>query len=151
MESYFNRIVELFAKSNVSASSLNEFHQWLTDEKHQEEKEKALHNLWKKTADGTIHETSAATWKSLIQVYKRTKQPKDNNRRRLLLFWQVSAACLLIALISTVYFINKTTPVAADLIEQYVPIAEMKQFTLPDGTVVQMNSTATLLYLQQFT
>ena len=39
----------------------------------------------------------------------------------------------------------------ACLLQQYIPIAEMRSLTLPDGTKVQLNSKSTLLYPHEFT
>ncbi|MEA5129900.1 MAG: DUF4974 domain-containing protein [Proteiniphilum sp.] len=149
MENYFNRIIDLFVKSDVSADSQVEFQRWLTEEKFSGEKEKALRGLWDNMEKSNSAEASSQTRQSLRKVYKKIKQQRKVNIK-FLRFWQVSAACLLIALLSILYSIHYETPVNADLIEQYVPIAEMTRFTLPDGTEVQMNSTATLLYPAQF-
>lgn len=153
MENYFNRIIELFVKSDVSPSSQADFYRWLADRKFSREKENALRDLWEemieKRVDGS--EISADTWHSLADVYKRIKERQGNAHRKLLRFWQISAACLMIAFVSTLYFIHTSKREAADLIEKYVPVAGMEHLTLPDGTEVQMNSTATLLYPTEFT
>ncbi|MEL7598854.1 MAG: FecR domain-containing protein [Proteiniphilum sp.] len=152
MENYFNRIVELFVKSDVSPSLQADFYRWLADGKFSREKEEALRNLWEKMVENRNieSETSANTWHSLANVHKRIRERQGNAHRKLLRFWQISAACLVIAFISTFYFTHTTKREAADLIEQYVPVAGMGHLTLPDGTEVQMNSTATLLYPEQF-
>lgn len=151
MGNYFNRIIELFVKTtDVSTSSRDEFHRWLTGEKFSGEKEKALQGLWDNIEEVTPAEISSQTQQSLDEVRKKIKQRQHKVNIKILRFWQVSAAILLIALLSALYFTSNETPVNADLIEQYVPVAEMTHFTLPDGTEVQMNSTATLLYPAQF-
>lgn len=151
MENYFNKIIELFVKSDVSTSSQDEFYRWLIGEKFSVEKEKALYGLWDNLKEGTPAETSTQTQQSLHDVQKKIKQRQRGTNVRFLRFWQVSAAILLIALLSALYFPSNKTLVNADLIEQYVPVAEMTRLTLPDGTEVQMNSTTTLLYPEQFT
>lgn len=151
MENYFNKIIELFAKSDVSTSSQDEFHRWITGDKFSREKQKALFDLWNHIEEGGPAEVSVETQQSLQDVHKKIRQRHRNVNTKLLRFWQISAACLLIALLSTLYFTSNEIPVNADLIEQYVPIAEMTRLTLPDGTEVQMNSTTTLLYPEQFT
>ncbi len=150
MENYFNKIIELFAHGDVSDSSRDEFYRWLTGGNHSEEKEKALHELWNNTPENVYGEVHAATLHSLVEVHKKIKRRQGPPGARLLRFWQVSAACLLIALLPTAYFaINKTSR-HADLVEQFVPVAKMSRLTLPDGSEVQLNSTATLLYPEQF-
>lgn len=151
MENYFNRIIELYAKINTSPSTRDEFNRWITGEKHAGEKEKALHDLWNQTSESTSSEASAATWQSLADVHEKIRLQQNRANRRLLRFWQVAAACLMITLLSAWYFTNKTTSAAADLIELYAPTAETRHLILPDGSEVIMNSTATLLYPAAFT
>lgn len=151
MENYFNKIIELFVKSNVSTSSKEEFQRWLTGENFPEEKEKALHHLWYNIGEGDPAEVSSETLQSLKEVHKRIRQRQRKVNIKSLRFWQISAACLLIVLLFTLFSITGKMSVNPDLIEQYVPIAKMNHFILPDGTEVQMNSTATLLYPEQFT
>ena len=150
MENYFNKIIDLFVKTDASPSSRDEFHRWLTEEKFSGEKERALKGLWDNMEEGSPKEISSQTQQSLNEVHRKIKQRQHKVNIKLLRFWQVSAASLLIALLSALYFTTNETPVNADLIEQYVPVAEITHFTLPDGTEVQMNSTATLLYPAQF-
>lgn len=150
MENYFNKIIELFIKSDVSTSSQNEFYQWLTRDKFSWEKDRVLRDLWDNMVENKPVDVSSETQQSLNDVHKKIRQRHRKINAKLLRFWQISAACLLIALLSMLYFTPNEIPVNADLIEQYVPIAEMTRLTLPDGTEVQMNSTATLLYPQQF-
>lgn len=152
MENYFNKIVELFLKSDVPPSLRADFYQWLTSGKFSREKEKVLRDLWEKMPENRTDEsgTLADTWHSLADVHEKIRERQGSTHRRLLRFWQITAACLVIAFISILYFTNTSKQGAADLIELYTPIGEMTRVTLPDGTEVQMNSTATLLYPQQF-
>lgn len=39
---------------------------------------------------------------------------------------------------------------AKDLVECFIPTAEIRELTLPDGTRVMLNSRSTLLYPEQF-
>lgn len=152
MENYFNKIIELFVNSNASASSRDEFHRWLAGEKFHEEKEEALRTLWDKMDDQLPTTESTHTQQSLDEVHRKIykrQQPKRNQQR--LRFWQVSAACLLAALLSTPFWMPRKSIATPDLIEQHVPIAKITRLILPDGTQVQMNSTSTLLYPTHFT
>lgn len=153
MEDYFKKIIELFVKSDVSSSSKDEFHRWLTKEKFSGEKEHALHGLWNQIEEGSSSEVSSNTRQSLDNVHKKIRQRHLRTNNSMLRIWQIAAACLLIALVSTLYFSVSAdkTPVDIDLVEQYTPTAEVSHLTLPDGTIVQLNSTATLLYPVEFT
>jgi ferric-dicitrate binding protein FerR (iron transport regulator) len=151
MEDYFKKIIELFAESNGSTSSKDEFHRWLTSDKFFREKERALHDMWDALPESSLVEVSPETQQSLKDVHRKIKQHRRKTRIKPLFFWQVSAACLLIALLSSLYIATNDTPAIIDLVELYVPTAEITHLTLPDGTQVQMNSNATLLYPEQFT
>jgi ferric-dicitrate binding protein FerR (iron transport regulator) len=151
MEDYFKKIIELFADSNGSASSKDEFHRWLTSDKFSQEKERALREMWDAMPENRLLEVSPGTQQSLKDVQRKIKQRRRKINIKPFRFWQVAAACLLVALLSTLYIASNDTPDTIDLVELYVPTAEITHLTLPDGTQVQMNSNATLLYPEQFT
>lgn len=65
--------------------------------------------------------------------------------------WQAVAAVLFIVAASSVYLSTIGKDTEANLIQQYIPTAEIRTLTLPDGTQVQLNSQSTLLYPQNFT
>lgn len=67
-----------------------------------------------------------------------------------LLIWRVAAA-ILIAVSSVSVYLALQNRQAPDLLQAYIPTAEMRNVTLPDGTQVMINSRSTLLYPQQFT
>ena len=58
MENYFKRILELFAKNNVSPDARDAFHRWITDEKHAVEKDAALNDMWNHLAEGSRTEVT---------------------------------------------------------------------------------------------
>ena len=65
--------------------------------------------------------------------------------------WQTVAAVLFIVAASSVYLSTIGKDAEENLIQQYIPTAEIRTLTLPDGTQVQLNSQSTLLYPQNFT
>lgn len=151
MKNYFNKIIQLFEDRDVSPSTRDAFHHWLVSDNHFEKKDDALQGLWNRTAEGSLTEYPSETKRALNAVHRKTgKQQAMGNKKRVL-FWQIAAACILALFISSLFFKTNNHPVVADLIEQYVPVAGMSNLTLPDGTEVQMNSTATLLYPEHFT
>lgn len=142
---YFHRIVDFFTTNNISKSGQNAFHQWLVNEEHSEEKDKALREFWEKVSG----EESKETKNSLRQVKEKANQSKKTIR--LLRYWQTAAAVLIIALLSAVVFYTlDNNHSASNLIEEYVPTAEMNHVTLPDGSQVQLNSQSVLLYPETF-
>lgn len=67
-----------------------------------------------------------------------------------LVAWRVAAA-LLIAVSSVAVYLAVQNRQAPDVLQAYIPTAETRNITLPDGTQVMINSRSTLLYPQRFT
>lgn len=143
---YIQRIIELFTTRDFSDSAKNAFHQWLVEDTHRVEKDKALGRLW----NNVSAEEHAETRHSLQRVKEKagiSRKPAITSLR----IWQTVAAVLVLAIIPSVYFyIRKTAQSPSDLIEQYVPTAETAYVTLPDGSRVQLNSHSVLLYPKDF-
>lgn len=47
MKNYIQQLIELFGHNNYSADTQKKVQQWLADEEHVDEKNEALHELWK--------------------------------------------------------------------------------------------------------
>mgnify|MGYP000463538331 CR=1 FL=1 len=150
MRNFFQKILILFTGDNYPEATQNEFYQWLVDEDHASQKEDALRELWNKAQ-------RQKNVKGMQKSYERLKKqegiptvPKER-RIRPIHIWQSAAAILFLLLASSVYLSTVGTKAETDLLQQYIPIAEMRSLTLPDGTKVQLNSKSTLLYPQNFT
>ena len=150
MRNFFQKILILFTGNNYPEATQNEFYQWLVDEDHASQKEDALRELWNKAQ-------RQKNVKGMQKSYERLKKqegiptvPKER-RIRPIHIWQSAAAILFLLLASSVYLSTVGTKAETDLLQQYIPIAEMRSLTLPDGTKVQLNSKSTLLYPQEFT
>ena len=150
MRNFFQKILILFTGNNYPEATQNEFYQWLVDEDHASQKEDALRELWNKAQ-------RQKNVKGMQKSYERLKKqqgiptvPKER-RIRPIHIWQSAAAILFLLLASSVYLSTVGTKAETDLLQQYIPIAEMRSLTLPDGTKVQLNSKSTLLYPQNFT
>lgn len=130
MKNYFKQIIKLFTENEYPESTQQEFYQWLVDEEHAPEKEEALQELWEK-------------------ALRAGSAPKIR-RIRPIRIWQAAAVFFLIAA-SSLYLSNLYKATEDNLLQQYIPTAEMQSFTLPDGTQVQLNSHSTLLYPKKFT
>ncbi len=150
MRNFFQKILILFTGNNYPEATQNEFYQWLVDEDHASQKEDALRELWNKAQ-------RQKNVKGMQKSYERLKKqegiptvPKER-RIRPIHIWQSAAAILFLLLASSVYLSTVGTKAETDLLQQYIPIAEMRSLTLPDGTKVQLNSKSTLLYPHEFT
>lgn len=64
--------------------------------------------------------------------------------------WQIAAAVLLAISTVSTYLLVKNGNYSKDLIECYIPTAEIRELTLPDGSRVILNSKSTLFYPEQF-
>ncbi len=144
MRNFFQKILILFTGNNYPEATQNEFYQWLVDEDHASQKEDALRELWNKAQ-------RQKNVKGMQKSYERLKKqegiptvPKER-RIRPIHIWQSAAAILFLLLASSVYLSTVGTKAETDLLQQYIPIAEMRSLTLPDGTKVQLNSKSTLL------
>lgn len=151
MGNYFHKIIDLFAKDSVPPPVRDDFYRWLITEKHAGEKNEALRQLWNNLTEDNGTHVTPDTFRSLKEVYGKIRKRQGNIRTPFIRFWQVTAATLFVALVTTLYFTTRETAVKDDLIEQYVPIGNTTRLILPDGTEVVMNATTSLLYPEQFT
>lgn len=133
MKNYFQKIVTLFTKNDYPESTQQEFYRWLVEDEHTAQKEDALKNLWNEAVEHAAHPV-------------RTEQ-----RIRPLRIWQAAAAVFFLLAASSLYLSTIGKDAEPNLLQQYIPTAELRSLTLPDGTKVQLNSQSTLLYPQEFT
>ena len=150
MKNYFQKIITLFTGNDYPESTQQDFYKWLVDEEHTVEKDEALQKLWD---DAHKRGTAADMQESYELLKKNVGIPSVPRKRtiRPIHIWQAVAAVLFIVAASSVYLSTIGKDTAANLIQQYIPTAEIRTLTLPDGTQVQLNSQSTLLYPQEFT
>ena len=122
MKDYIQQLIELFGHNNYSADTHKKVQQWLADEEHGDEKSEALRELW--------------------------KQARRNYQ---LLIWRAAAILLLAVSSVSIYLMLEKERPEKDLVECYIPTAEIRELTLPDGTYVMLNSKSILLYPEKFT
>lgn len=151
MKNYFQKIVTLFTGYEYPESTQQEFYRWLVDEEHTSEKEESLQQVWQ---EGLRQKSSR---KEISQSYELLRKsvhiPSREQKRKIrpIHIWQAVAAVLFIIATSSVYLSTISKDIEENLLQQYIPTAEMKHITLPDGTKVHLNSQSTLLYPQKFT
>lgn len=150
MKNYFQKILTLFTGHEYPESTGQEFYRWLVDKEHLSEKDKALQNLWE---EALKQEPAPNIHRSYEQLKKNAGIPSIRKERRIrpIHIWQAAAAVLFIVAASSVYLSTIGKDAEPNLLQQYIPTAEMRTLTLPDGTKVQLNSQSTLLYPQEFT
>ena len=150
MKNYFQKIITLFTGNDYPESTQQDFYKWLVDEEHTVEKDEALQKLW----DDAHKRGTAADMQESYELLKKNAGIPSVPRKRTIRpihIWQAVAAVLFIVAASSVYLSTIGKDTEANLIQQYIPTAEIRTLTLPDGTQVQLNSQSTLLYPQEFT
>ncbi|CDA87389.1 FecR family protein [uncultured Bacteroides sp.] len=150
MKNYFQKILTLFTGHEYPESTGQEFYRWLVDKEHLSEKDEALQNLWE---EALKQEPAPNIHRSYEQLRKNAGIPSVRKERRIrpIHIWQAAAAVFFIVAASSVYLSTIGKDAEPNLLQQYIPTAEMRSLTLPDGTKVQLNSQSTLLYPQEFT
>ena len=150
MKNYFQKIITLFTGNDYPESTQQDFYKWLVDEEHTVEKDEALQKLW----DDAHKRGTAADMQESYELLKKNAGIPSVPRKRTIRpihIWQAVAAVLFIVAASSVFRSNIGKNTQAHRIKQYIPTAEIRTLTLPDGTQVQLNSQSTLLYPQNFT
>lgn len=155
MKNYIKEIIDLFVHNDYSEDTNRKVWRWMSEERareEEEEKEKVLRSLWDearacgmpegmsksiRTMNKNLHYSSSETVHSRFLVKLRS--------------WQAAAVFfLLFSAASFWWYVTNVNNMPADLIQSYIPCAEMQSVTLPDGTIVTLNSETTLLYPERF-
>mgnify|MGYP000006678899 CR=1 FL=1 len=149
MKNYIQQLIELFGHNNYSADTQKKVQQWLADEEHVDEKNEALHELWKQAGEKKVPDGMQQSIQRMRQ--NLGMQSATSQRNYQLLIWRAAAILLLAVSSVSIYLMLEKERPEKDLVECYIPTAEIRELTLPDGTHVMLNSKSTLLYPEQFT
>lgn len=148
MKNYIRDVIDRYINHDYPKEVDQDFRTWLTDEERADEKDHELNQLWEATESATTsgYRHSLERMRELTGIGTRRR---IHSLRTHLVVWRVAAA-LLIAFSSVSIYLALQNRQAPDLLQAYIPTAEMRNITLPDGTQVLINSQSTLLYPQQF-
>ena len=149
MKNYIQDVIERYITHDYPKEVDQEFRKWLTNEERAGEKEHELNKLWETTESAT----TPGYHHSLERMHELTgmgARRRIHTLRARLIIWRV-AAVLLIVVSSVSIYLALQNGEGPDLLQTYIPTAEMRNITLPDGTQVLINSQSTLLYPREFT
>lgn len=105
-------------------------------------------SLWQESLAQKPADDVDKQWQHWLRKHLR---PDGMRSLRMLRMWQSVAAVLVIAVGLLAARLWMRPSYSIDLIQQYIPVAEMRNLILPDGTRVQLNSKSTLIYPERFT
>lgn len=131
-----------------SAEEKAALQRWLVQPEEQRLKTEILFAFWSELASGA----DETTFESYRQTRKKISRYAHPVRRRLNT-WLVRAAVFLVPLLSVTaaYFYTRSHTAGAEMVQCIVPNGQQDRITLPDGSIVTVNSGSTLVYPQQFT
>ncbi|WP_294556498.1 FecR family protein [uncultured Bacteroides sp.] len=143
-------IVHFFIQHSVQDSLRGKFWHWLMFSADAPEKEKALQQEWM----DMIVAPDKSTQRSWHEVRRKAGLETHSAFKRR---WEISpflrvASMLLIPLLSIAlswYYIDSSIS-SSELVEYTVPMGERGEITLPDGTMVQVNSESSIIYPKRF-
>lgn len=150
MKNYIQQLIEQFGHNDYSPATQKKVQRWLADDEHAEEKREALNKLWEQAGE---QEMPRGMQQSIRRMQQNLgMQPEADNKKRIQLFiWRAAAIFLLAVSSISIYLLLEKDRPQKDLLECYIPTAEIRELTLPDGTCVMLNSKSTLLYPEEFT
>lgn len=149
MKNYIQQLIELFGHNDYSPATQKKVQQWLADDEYAEEKREALNKLWEQAGQQELPHGMQQSIRRMQQ--NLGMQPVADNKNRIQLFiWRAAAIFLLAVSSVSIYLMLEKDRPQKDLLECYIPTAEIRELTLPDGTRVMLNSKSTLLYPDEF-
>ncbi len=145
-------VIDRYVGHEYTAEVDQEFRSWLTGPDHAEEKDRELSRLWDATDSGSVPslEQSMERMRHLTGISDRRAL---RHLRRRLTAWRAAAAVVFVVMATAALIIpsGRLSVTQPDLLQAYIPKAEMQTLTLPDGTVAMLNANSTLIYPNEFT
>lgn len=151
MKNPVREVIDSYVSHDYPTEVDNEFRAWLTSPSHADEKDRELSRLWENSdyTAGQNFKRSYEQMRGLTGIADRARLKKLQARLRI---WRVAAAIITVVVMATgALLLPMSGPkLQPDLLQAYIPKAEMQTVTLPDGTIAMLNANSTLLYPEQF-
>lgn len=144
------KIIKNFISDKFSPELKEKVWRWLIDSDGQAEKEEVLMRLWEEQTfapdENTMHSYQSFREKVVSSPQKSVGLCMLHSK------WRQVAAILLIPLLSfwIAFLYMQTNEESVELVEYFVPKGEQSLLTLPDGSIVHVNSGTLLVYPQRF-
>jgi ferric-dicitrate binding protein FerR (iron transport regulator) len=145
-------IIQEYFNKNHSERVQKEFTNWMNDTTNESEKDESLKNIWDGLNIAADESTKASfeTLQTKMDIVSVSKSHKIPLVRKLLRIAAIIILPVLFAGITYRMMKNTTTNEDVKLVECIVPNGEMRTVTLPDSSVVKVNSGSILIYPQHF-
>ncbi len=144
-------IVQQYSQRTVPDSVRQKFQWWMIQPVDEDEKEKALLELW----HSTNTQADESTLQHLDEIHAKINISEQKNSRRVYLnrFKRIAAIIVLplVCSLLTYYLTNLNNPGNVELVECFAGNGEYKEVLLPDGSKVEINSGSLLIYPDKFT
>lgn len=145
------RIIRLYFGKHISQRGQSLFGRWLRSSDEIEEKEKVLQRLWLQ-ASTKVTDTTYEDW-NILQKRIISKSPRKHSLSlpHQWLKYAAVVALMLLTAGSTYLLTMQTKPLQpSEMAELFVPYGKSREFTLPDGSQVWVNSGSLLVYPKDF-
>lgn len=157
MTTRIREIIQQYFDNDYSDYTRKEFTRWMKDAAGDAEKDAAFRRIWDELAvvPGPSTEKSYQSLQEKIQVASASGSRRDTPSiplvRKLLRIAAILVLPLLSAGITYQVMKNGMAGESTRLVECIVPDGEIRTVTLPDMSVVKVNSGSILIYPEQFT
>ncbi|GAB6122420.1 FecR family protein [Dysgonomonas termitidis] len=154
MSTRIHEIIQKYFQNNQSKKVKKVFASWIKRESNKEEKETAFNEIW----DNLNIEADRSTEKSfdkLLTTIQATNPTSGKERIPLIRRFSRIAAIIMLPILSvgvTYYLMKDSVKIdnQVQLVECIVPNGETRTITLPDSSVIKVNSGSVLIYPKQF-
>ena len=139
---YISRILDQFFNQTSSPEVTQKVQRWMVDDQWATEKNNSLHAIW----DKLEVQPDQSTARSLRMVKSKIRKEEGKHSLNYRILLRIAAVIVPVLLLSGYFYFNGN----AKNIEVATLNNEQKQCTLPDGSIVKLNSGSKINYSSRF-